>query len=153
MCTSEKPTEALECGNVHETTFEVERDGTLLELRFEACFNDQCSSARLANDSAVVQISDGDGKLSALAHFVSKEHVRVISVSWSTNGLIAEKEGDRYAVRVKWCGFTGCVPRTDSDYTTLGESVEIVESYSRSYPNGEGCDPGCLHIDSARRMP
>jgi hypothetical protein len=131
----------LGCGPIQVTTLEVESDAPSSELTLEACFNDECGSTPPPDGTSVGRLELAKLWISATSSTASGD--RVLSLSWYGSAVLSVKEGDRYAVRVK-----------TADGTTVAESVEIAESYSpRTYPNGEGCGEGCVHVDSVRQAP
>jgi hypothetical protein len=123
-------------------TLEVESDLPSSELTVEACFNDECDSAPAPGASTGFDLELFGGRVWLAAAFSTAGDERLLLLSWSSNETVPTNDGDRYAVRV-----------TTPDGLTVGESVEIAESYSLGYPNGEECGPACPHVDSVRAAP
>lgn len=130
------------CPDTLSERLEVVSDAPNAELTFEACFNDHCQSDRVREESIGWYVLEPvKGQLMVGGNLYVEDGVRRVSVSWNAVSSLDVKAGDRYAVRLK-----------AADGTTVAESVQIAESYSRSYPNGKECDgDGCLHVASSRR--
>jgi hypothetical protein len=124
------------CGGTHGTTLDVKSDEPVSELTIEACFNDDCGNAQ-ASPGGSAGLELAKGKLGVSASYSTAGSDWLLSIYWNVAESLPVKTGDRYAVRVK-----------TPEGTTIAESVEIAESYSRSYPNGKDCSPECLHVST-----